>query len=355
MKSKIKLTLWSLPPIILGIFFSSLFFGNFNYGQILPQTQPAEIITAVETPPVVTKKYDFINFVFAGDIMLDRGVRRSVVKNLNGAYAKLFEDSTLSSIFQNADVIFANLEGTASDQGKDKHNLYSFRMDPAVLPTLKNAGFNVLAVANNHIGDWGISAFIDTLARLKENGLLYTGGGFDKTEAETPTILEKNGMKIGFLAFSDVGPADTKAGKDTPGILLASDPDFDTIVKNATKQVDFLIVSFHFGVEYQTKHDARQEFLAHEAVDDGAKIIIGGHPHVPEDTEVYKNSFIAYSLGNFIFDQSWSAPTMQGLLLELRLNKGGSMIVKKDTTQLNKFFQLENINEGVAEPVVPKS
>ena len=137
-----------------------------------------------------------------------------------------------------------------------------------------------------------------------------------------------------------------------PGILLTSDPNFDNIIKNASKQVDDLVVSFHFGVEYQTKHNARQEYLAHEAVDDGAKIVIGSHPHVVEDTEIYRNAFIAYSLGNLVFDQSQNANTMQGMILEMKLYKDGSMTEQKDTTQLNSAFQLEKLIPGKEEKVV---
>jgi len=104
-----------------------------------------------------------------------------------------------------------------------------------------------------------------------------------------------------------------------------------------------LVVSFHFGEEYQATHNARQEYLAHKAIDDGAKIIIGSHPHVAEDTEVYKNGFIAYSLGNFVFDQSWSKPTMQGMLLEMKLNRDGSTTVKKDTTNVKSVFKINRI------------
>jgi poly-gamma-glutamate synthesis protein (capsule biosynthesis protein) len=308
---------------------------------------------------------DYVTMAFGGDIMLDRGVRNSVIKNFNDDYSAIFQNL---DVFKNSDISFANLEGTASDQGADKHNLYSFRMDPDAVPALVGAGLNILSVANNHIGDWGIHAFTDTLARLKENELLYAGGGLNKTEAETPTIINKYGMKIGFLAFSDVGPNDTAAGdpstssgQGTPGILLASDPDFDNIIKNASKQVDDLVVSFHFGVEYQTTHNARQEYLAHEAVDDGAKIIIGTHPHVAEDTEIYSpkgctqsscTAFIAYSLGNLVFDQPFSANTMQGMLLQIKLYKDGSMTVQKDTTQLNSAFQLEKLIPGKEQKVV---
>jgi len=294
------------------------------------------------------KDPNFVTFTFAGDIMLDRGVRNSVVKNFNNDYSALFEKV---DILKKSDIVFANLEGTASDQGTDQKNLYSFRMNPSVIPTLKGAGVSVVSVANNHIGDWGRIAYVDTLSRLKENEILFTGGGNTKTEAETVTVIEKYGLKIGFLGFSDVGPNWMEAKDDKTGILLASNPDFDEIIKNAVKQVDYLVVVFHFGEEYKDKHNARQESLAHRAVDDGAKIVIGSHPHVIEDTEIYKNSFIAYSLGNFIFDQSWSKPTMQGMLLELKLFRDGSMTVKKDITQLNSVFQISNITQGKEEKV----
>jgi len=294
-----------------------------------------------------------ITFTFVGDLMLDRGVRNSVVKNFSGDYSALFAKSEiLSEIFDNSDIVFGNLEGTASDQGKDGKNLYSFRMDPGVVPTLKGAGINILSVANNHVGDWGRAAYTDSLSRLKENEISYAGGGNNKAEAITPTIIEKYGTRIGFLGFSDVGPTWMQAGEDKAGILLASDPNFDEIVKNAATQCDYLVVSFHFGEEYKDKHNARQEYLAHKAIDNGAKIVIGHHPHVIEDTEVYKNGFIAYSLGNFIFDQSWSSPTMQGMLLELKLNKvSGAITAKKDTIYLNSVFQPEKITEGKEEKI----
>ncbi len=303
------------------------------------------------------KDPDFISLAFIGDIMLDRGVRNSVIKNFNGNYGKLFENL---KTLKNFDVVFANLEGPVSNQGADQKNLYSFRMNPAVLPVLKNAGINILSIANNHMGDWGKVAFLDTLARLKENGILYVGGGNDKMETETPVVFEKYGMKIGFLGFSDVGPNWMKAGNEKAGVLLASNPRFNEIVQNASKQVDHLIVSFHFGDEYKIKHNARQEYLAHKAIDNGAKIVMGHHPHVIQDTEIYNQKdciqssclgFIAYSLGNFIFDQSWSQPTMQGMLLEMKLFKDGSMMAKKDITQLNSFFQIDKITEGPEEKV----
>jgi poly-gamma-glutamate synthesis protein (capsule biosynthesis protein) len=216
---------------------------------------------------------------------------------------------------------------------------------------MKGAGISILSLANNHVGDWGRDAYIDTLKRLDENEILYTGGGINKFEATRPTIIEKYGIKIGFLGFSDVGPSWMEVGETEPGLLLASDPNFDEIVRNAASLVDHLVVSFHFGDEYKTKHNARQEFLAHKAVDNGAKIVIGHHPHVIQDTEVYKNGFIAYSLGNFIFDQRFSEATMQGMLLEIKLDKSGSMVINKNIVKLNSVFQPDQIIKGKNEVI----
>lgn len=295
---------------------------------------------------------DFVTLAFVGDMMLDRGVRKSVLRNFANDYSALFSKSKeLSNILQKSDITFGNLEGPVSDQGVDRKNLYSFRMDPGVTPALKGAGFKIVSVANNHVGDWGRLAYADTLDRLKENEILYTGGGRTPAEAEAPTIIEKYGMKIGFLAFSDVGPDWMSVSETNPGLLLARNPRFNEIVKNAAAQVDHLVVSFHFGDEYKTVHNARQEELAHRAVDNGAKLVIGHHPHVVQDTEVYKNSFIAYSLGNFVFDQGFSENTMQGGLLNVKLHKDGNLTVRKDTVKLNKVFQPETLLKGKEENI----
>jgi poly-gamma-glutamate synthesis protein (capsule biosynthesis protein) len=296
------------------------------------------------------EEQNFIDMIFGGDLMLDRGVKSSVNKNFSGNYSTLF---TKMNILKEADIVFANLEGTISDKGSDLGNLYSFRMDPSIAPTLKSAGFTILSVANNHVGDWGRLAYIDSLNRLKENEILYTGGGMTSIEAETPTIIEKYDMKIGFLGFSDVGPKYMETGVDKAGLLLASNPRFEEIISNASKQVDYLIVSFHFGDEYKKTHNQRQEELAHKAIDNGAKIVVGHHPHVIEDTEVYKDGYIMYSLGNLLFDQKFSTDTMQGMLVQIKLNKNGTMSVVKNTTYQNAKFQIEKIIKGKEEFIKP--
>jgi poly-gamma-glutamate synthesis protein (capsule biosynthesis protein) len=280
-----------------------------------------------------------VTLAFAGDIMLARGVKYSVDKNFGGDFSKLFEN--LASL-KDPDIFFANLEGPVSDVGKDLHNLYSFRMDPKVLEVLKNAGLDIVSFANNHVGDWGRTAFDDTRRRLDGAGILYTGSGDNKADAEQPTIIEKDGIKIGFLGFTDVGPEWLAATENQSGVLLANDPDIANIIKNASMQVDVLITSFHWGIEY-SEHNARQTALAHTAIDNGAKLVIGHHPHVIEATENYKDGLIAYSLGNFIFDQYFSAETMKGMILKVTLDTQTKSIKnsEKYIVKLNSAFQPE--------------
>ena len=276
-----------------------------------------------------------LTFGFVGDIMLDRDVRTSVNKNFSGDYSRLFSNT---KFLGQPDITFANLEGPASDQGNDKHNLYSFRMDPSVIPVIKNAGIDVVSFANNHVLDWGRPAFEDTLKRLNDSGVLACGAGLNRAEASKPAIINQNGYKIGFVCFSDVGPYDFSAGTSTSGILQASDKDFDDIIKNAKSQVDELIVSFHSGIEYQPIHNARQETIFKRAVDDGADLVVGAHPHVAEDIQTYKGVTMMYSLGNFIFDQPFSKETMQGLFVTATLKDKEFTNITPHTIVLNNHY-----------------
>lgn len=257
-----------------------------------------------------------IKMIFTGDIMLNRGVETSVQKNYGGDFSKLFEKV---SWFSNADIVFGNLEGPVSDVGNNVGSKYSFRMDPVVIPTLANLGFNVLSFANNHVGDWNVTAFNDTLRRLSESNIAIVGAGNNTTDAEQVRIIEKSGIKIGFLGFTDVGPNWMVAKENSAGILLASNPRRTEIITNAKSQVDFLIVSYHWGEEY-VPFNTRQKTLAESSIDAGADMIIGHHPHVIQDYTTYKEKPIFYSLGNFIFDQHFSPETMRGLIVSATLD-----------------------------------
>jgi gamma-polyglutamate biosynthesis protein CapA len=316
-KYKILIYLTIILFITLGIILYQKLFVN---EKIEIENPPIEM--AIQKPKEIkeTKIY------FVGDMMLDRGVENSVIKNFDGNYHKLFENL---SYLKEADILFANLEGPISDKGNNVGSKYSFHMDPKVLPAIVDAGFTIVSFSNNHVGDWNIKAFLDTLTNLSDFGILQTGAGINKKEAEKPTIILRNDTIFGFLSFSDVGPNWLEAKEDKPGILIASDPHLEEIITKAKETVDILIVSFHFGEEYKTIHNQRQENLAHSAIDAGADLIIGHHPHVIQDIEIYKEKPIVYSLGNFIFDQYFSKETMEGMLFE-------AIYIGKDLKEINQ-------------------
>jgi poly-gamma-glutamate capsule biosynthesis protein CapA/YwtB (metallophosphatase superfamily) len=122
------------------------------------------------------------------------------------------------------------------------------------------------------------------------------------------------------------------------GVLLASNPRFQDIIKNAKAKVDTLVVSFHWGEEYKP-HNARQEMLAKKAIDSGARIVVGHHPHVAQDVAVYNGGLIIYSLGNFIFDQYFSKETMQGLGVIVALDGDRIASYNEYTIPLDSRYQ----------------
>lgn len=275
-----------------------------------------------------------VTISFLGDIMMDRGVKTSVYKNYGGDFNSLFKN--LGELKED-DITFANLEGPASDVGNNVGSKYSFRMEEKSLDALKNASFEIVSFANNHVGDWNVAAFKDTLVNLKEKGILYTGAGDNISDASKVRIIEENGVKVGFLAFTDVGPNWMASKENSAGILLASDPKRIEYIKNAKSEVDVLVVSYHWGDEY-VPFNARQKSLAESSIDAGADIIAGHHPHVIQDTVKYKNGLIMYSLGNAIFDQYFSEETMQGGLVKVTVDKNGLKDYEEKIFKLDKNY-----------------
>jgi D-alanyl-D-alanine carboxypeptidase/poly-gamma-glutamate capsule biosynthesis protein CapA/YwtB (metallophosphatase superfamily) len=275
-----------------------------------------------------------VSISFLGDIMMDRGVKTSVYKNYGGDFNSLFKN--LGELKED-DITFANLEGPVSDVGKNVGSKYSFRMEEKTLDALKNASFEIVSFANNHVGDWSVAAFDDTLGGLNRVGIKYTGAGKNLADASEVRVMEENGVKVGFLAFTDVGPNWMAAGESKSGILLASDPKRLEYIKTAKEKVDVLVVSYHWGDEY-VPFNARQKSLAESSIDAGADIIAGHHPHVRQDTVTYKDGLIMYSLGNAIFDQYFSEETMKGGLVNIKVTKEGIKDFEEKVFTLDKTY-----------------
>lgn len=285
-----------------------------------------------------------ISLGFVGDIMLDRGTKTNIEKHRSGNYIFAFEK--MKGYLKNFDILFGNLEGPISDKGTLAGSIYSFRMEPRSAKSLKEAGFDILSVANNHMGDWGKVAMKDTFQNLKDAGIIYSGGGDNKEEAYEAKNISAGDTKIAYLSFSEFGKGYLEAGESAPGIAIISDEKLKVGIEKAKAENDIVIVSFHFGDEYKKEPNDYQKTIARKAIDYGADLVVGHHPHVAEPIEKYKDRYIAYSLGNFVFDQYFSKETMEGLVLKATVENKKITEVSSDKTVINEYFQPELVAES---------
>jgi gamma-polyglutamate biosynthesis protein CapA len=239
-----------------------------------------------------------ISFCAAGDVLLDRGCRTMIRRQ---GYDYLFEG--VGDYIRSRDLAFCNLECPLTPRGKRNGNAIAFRADSSYIEVLKRSGFDVFSLANNHILDYGSSALIDTRNILKANGLLPVGAGSNRAEADEPVFLTIRGTRLAFLAYVCVPGFGVVAPDKRPSPALADSASIREGIRAARKQADILIVSFHWGVEYTDRPTETQVGFAHLAVDEGADLVVGHHPHVIQSIEKYHGKFILYSLGNFVFDQ----------------------------------------------------
>lgn len=288
----------------------------------------------------VSKK---ITLGFVGDIMLDRGIKASVERYGSGNY--IFPFKKIKDYLNEFDILFGNLEGPISEEGKNQGSIYSFRMEPRSAKSLKEAGFDILSVANNHMGDWGRVAMEDTFRNLKDAEIIYSGGGNNKEEAYQVQTILKDGTKIAYLSFSEFGKGYLEASDSFAGIAIIYDEKLKAGIEKAKAENDIVIVSFHFGEEYKKEPNAYQKTFARKAVDYGADLVVGHHVHVIEPIEKYKEKYIAYSLGNFVFDQHFSKETMEGLLLKATVEDKNITDVSSEKILINKYYQPELAGE----------
>lgn len=278
------------------------------------------------------KEYEL---VLVGDVMLSRGVGHQINKN-NDAH---FPFLKIAKFLNSADLVFGNLESPVSSRGEDLGSTYSFRAEPKVVEGLKYAGFDVVSLANNHILDWGGVALQDTVNLLRGSNIVSVGAGKDYLEANKPAVLRLGNTKIAFLAYTDLYPKSLRAGEDYSGV---SDFDLEKVkmaVAEAREAVDLAVISWHWGEEYQTHSNLHQQEIAHALIDAGADLVVGHHPHVPQEIERYKEGWIAYSLGNFVFDQNFSEETMGGLALEVAVKAKKIQEVRPIYFKINSHFQ----------------
>ncbi len=237
-----------------------------------------------------------------------------------GSAAPFIRDSGLSYIFSGvrpilstSDAAFVNLETPLSERGDPrKGKIYTFRAPPSAASDMFKEGIRVVSLANNHILDYGYDALDDTFSNLRTAGIAWTGAGSDSTSAQNPAVVRAPSGDLAFLAFSNTLPKDYWAGKNRPGTLFGS-PATTKKAVSAALSTGPVIVSFHWGQELMTEPKEYQVELAHLAIDYGASLVVGHHPHVTQPIEIYRGRPIIYSLGNFSFG-SYSKNATVGIL-----------------------------------------
>jgi len=267
----------------------------------------SEKIIVPETKKIVEEEPVQTRVRFYGDLMIDRSV---AVKMGSRGLDYIFEKvSSTKDFFGGTDILVANLEGPFAEKRISTSKSIAFRFDPKFAVELKKYGFTAFNLANNHSYDMGSKNVVFTRDLLTKNNLGWFGDELNEGQAYTFQTTTTAGIKIAFLGLHN-----TYHKLDLKKVSEA--------LAAAKSSADYVIVNVHWGEEYWTNSNAKQQNLAHWLIDNGADAIIGHHPHVIQEIEIYKDRPIFYSLGNFIFDQYFSVPTQNGLGVTLVLSEG---------------------------------
>jgi poly-gamma-glutamate synthesis protein (capsule biosynthesis protein) len=305
-----------------------------GWGVLNPLTPPQDLALRQAPPPVPAPEKRERTLLFVGDVMLARGVYARM--EAQDDWTLPFEE--ILDTLRDADLRYCNLECPISDRGRNLHHLYSFRADPRALEGLKAAGFEVASQANNHAYDWGPQALLDSLERLRAAGIHPVGAGQNALAAHYPVLISVGSLRIAFLAYVDIDPKEAAAGVDRPGVAWLDPPQVLADIRFARPLADLIVVCPHWGVEYALKPTRDQVELAHQMIEAGADLVVGSHPHVVQPLETYHDRWIAYSLGNFVFDQRNPA-THRGLMLKVTVRDKQITDVVPVPIHINPRFQ----------------
>jgi poly-gamma-glutamate synthesis protein (capsule biosynthesis protein) len=292
-----------------------------------------------------------LKVIAVGDIMLD-GTARPVLE-ANG-YDYPF--AQVRKFFDGAHIVFGNLEGPLTTRGTpEQDKTYVFRSPPdKVSQALKNAGFNVVSLANNHTLDYGADGLAQTREALDAVGIAHAGAGANLKDARQPVILEAAGKRVALLAYSLTLPEHFYAEASKPGTAFGHETHVRADIEAARRQADIVLVSFHWGQEGKTTLRDYQTRLGHAAIDAGAAAVIGHHPHILQGVERYKDGVILYSLGNFTFG-SYSLQARVSAVAELTFDGERLAALRLYPINVNNFevvFQPQPLTGAAAASVV---
>jgi poly-gamma-glutamate synthesis protein (capsule biosynthesis protein) len=276
------------------------------------------------SPPVWAATQQSVRLVFAGDSVLDDAAGNLIAQG-GDPYAHF------SATFANADIRITNLECVIATTGGASDKMYTFRAHPRVIPVLQRH-FDALALANNHSGDYGPEAFAQMLTLLDQAGLPQVGGGLNLKQAHAPLIFQRQGLRIAVLSYNEFHPRSFEAGANLPGVAWSEDEQVvaDIVAARRVHRADVVIPIMHWGWENEPRANARQRQLARRMIDAGADAVIGGHPHVTQDIDLYRGKPIVYSVGNFVMKETDNDNQRKAWLLQFDIDRQG---VKRLDTQ----------------------
>lgn len=238
-----------------------------------------------------------VTLIATGDVIPARSVNYKTLQagDFRWPFAKT------ADVVSSGDITLINLETPLLKDCPVRNDGMIFCGDARHMEGLTLAGVDVASIANNHAGNWGKAGIDETRSLLAQAGIQISGGD------DQPVIKEVKGVRFGFVAFNDID-------HEEAGIAWAHDKTIATEILEARNVADVVIASFHWGPEYVRQPHPRQVELAHLAIDSGADVVIGNHPHWIQPVELYKGRFIMYAHGNYIFDQEWSEETKLGVI-----------------------------------------
>jgi poly-gamma-glutamate synthesis protein (capsule biosynthesis protein) len=251
--------------------------------------------------------------LFGGDVMLSRYV--GIVARSKGDPGWPLRD--VAVLLSSADIAFANLESPFSDRGRVIEKGMLFKAEPEMIQGLLQAGISVVSTANNHARDGGRYGVEYTVDWLEQHGIRAVGTAASTEAAHRGTVVARNGVRFGFLAYTYDQSNGNHADVDER-IAMMDDAQMADDVKNMLERADVVSVSMHAGLEYHRKPNAQQRQFARAAIDAGASVVVGHHPHVTQPMESYGAGVIYYSLGNLVFDQFQQKETQRGWIADVR-------------------------------------
>ncbi|MFQ5864994.1 MAG: CapA family protein [bacterium] len=258
-----------------------------------------------------------VSIVAVGDVMLG-----SWVTPLLNKEGSLYPFEPTLSVLKSGDVTIANLEAPFTVDGEPFEKKFNFKVPPKYAYGLKEAGFTVVTLANNHIMDFGETGLFSTMCALEYVGVQYCGAGWNLEQAVKPAVVEISGRRIALFGYSMTFPKEFYATEDSSGTAYPVPDLMVGTLKAWEDSVDFTVVSFHWSAEKLDIPKDYQIYFAHLAIDSGADLVLGHHPHVLQGIELYKNRLIAYSLGNFVFG-SYSKDAVASIMLKTYLHDDG--------------------------------